>query len=67
MAMSKNDVAKIKRVQSEFAKACNADDIEAWQKTLGNDVVFMPPDTPKVSGKKAAAHGQGERFSIPSG
>lgn len=50
-----SDVAKIKRVQSQYVAACNADDIDAWQTILGNDFVFMPPDAPKVSGKKAAA------------
>jgi len=50
-----NDVAKIKGVQSQYVAACNADDIDAWQTILGNDFVFMPPDAPKVSGKKATA------------
>jgi len=50
-----NDVAKIKGVQSRYVAACNADDIDVWQTILANDFVFMPPDAPKVSGKKAAA------------
>ena len=48
-----NDVAKIKQVVSQYVKAANADDLQAWQKTLTNDVVFMPADTPKASGKQA--------------
>ena len=50
-----NDVAKIKHTLREFAAACNAGDSSAVQKTFDAAVVFMPPDAPKVSGKKAVA------------
>jgi uncharacterized protein (TIGR02246 family) len=51
--VSKNDVAKIKAVVRQYEAACRADDIEALAKTLANNVVWMPPDAPKISGKKA--------------
>ena len=50
-----NDVAKIKLTLRQFSAACTAGDIDAFRKTLSNEVVFMPPDTPKISGKKAVA------------
>jgi uncharacterized protein (TIGR02246 family) len=50
-----NDVAKIKQTLRQFAAACTAGDTDAFKETLVNDVVFMPPDTPKLSGKKATA------------
>lgn len=53
--MSKNDVAKIKQMLRQYADACTAGDSEAVLKTFANGVVFMPPDTPKLSGKKAIA------------
>ena len=51
--MPKNDVAKIRHTLREFAAACTAGDRDALQKTFDNGVVFMPPDTPRISGKKA--------------
>ena len=48
-----NDVAKIKQTLRQFAAACTAGDSDAVQKTFDNSVIFMPPDAPKVSGKKA--------------
>jgi len=49
------DVAGINRVRGKYVAACNAGDIAAWQNTLTNKVVWMPPDAPKVVGKKAVA------------
>ena len=53
--MSKNDVAKIKANVRRYVAACNGGDADAFQKTLTNDAVFMPPDAPKLKGNKATA------------
>jgi uncharacterized protein (TIGR02246 family) len=48
-----NDVAKIRSLVRQYIAACHADDIAALEKTLANDMVFMPPNAPKSVGKKA--------------
>jgi uncharacterized protein (TIGR02246 family) len=53
--MSKNDVKKIRQTLRAFAAACTAGDSDAVLTTFADGVVFMPPDAPKVSGKKAVA------------
>jgi ketosteroid isomerase-like protein len=53
--MSKNDVAKIKANVRRYVAACNAGDAAAFQQTLARDVIFMPPDAPKLKGDKATA------------
>ena len=50
-----NDLAKIKLILRQFSEACTAGDVDAFRKTLANEVVFMPPDTPRLAGKKAVA------------
>jgi ketosteroid isomerase-like protein len=47
-----NDVAKIEFTLRQFSAACNAGDQNAIERTLDDDVVFMPPDAPAVSGKE---------------
>ena len=55
-----NDVAKIKANVRKYVAACNVGDSEAFQKTLTNDAIFMPPDAPRLSGnKKIAAYVKG--------
>jgi uncharacterized protein (TIGR02246 family) len=51
--MPKNDVAKIEDALRQFAAACTAGDSGAAGNTFDEGVVFMPPDTPKIAGKKA--------------
>ena len=51
--MSKKDVSEIHRLNGSWVKAVNAGDLDAWQKTFTGNFVWMPPDVPKLSGKKA--------------
>ena len=51
--MSKADIEKIRQLNSQWVSAVNAGDLAAWQKTFTGDFVWMPPDMPKLSGKKA--------------
>jgi ketosteroid isomerase-like protein len=48
-----NDVAKIKQTLRQFSAACTAGDSDGVMKTFANGVVFMPPDSPRISGKRA--------------
>lgn len=50
-----NDVAKIKQAFRRYVAAVNAGDIDAWQSMFTGNCVLMPPDAPKLAGKKAVA------------
>ena len=60
-----NDVAKIKSNVRQFVAACNAGDADALQKTLTNDVLFMPPDAARLKGSKATAAWSKKTFFDP--
>jgi uncharacterized protein (TIGR02246 family) len=47
------DVAGINATLDQYVAAVNAADAEAYGKTLTDDVVFMPPDSPRLSGRQA--------------
>jgi steroid delta-isomerase-like uncharacterized protein len=49
------NIDKIKLNVRRYVAACNAGDAEAFRKTLAKNVVFMPPDGPKLKGDKATA------------
>jgi len=51
--MSKKDVAKIKSTVRAYIKAANTDDPGAWEKTLDAGILWMPPGSQRVKGKKA--------------
>jgi len=60
-----NDIAKIRQMLRQYADACTAGDADAVQKTYDNGVVFMPPDMPKISGKKTIASWQKATYFDP--
>ncbi len=45
------EIAQINALLKRHVAAANAGDVEAYGDTLAHDVVFMPPDSPRVSGK----------------
>ncbi|HUE84726.1 MAG TPA: DUF4440 domain-containing protein [Vicinamibacterales bacterium] len=47
------DVGGINATLREYVAAVNAGDAEAYGITLTDDVVFMPPDSPKLIGREA--------------
>ena len=47
------DVAGINATLEQYVAAVNAADAEVYAKTLTDDVVFMPPDSPRLSGRQA--------------
>lgn len=47
------DVAGINATLSEYVAAVNAADGAAYGRTLTDDVLFMPPDSPKLIGREA--------------
>ena len=51
--MPKNDVAKIKSTVRAYVKAANSDNPDAWEKTLDPGILWMPPNSPRVKGRKA--------------
>ena len=58
-----NAVARIRSNVRRYVAACNAGDADAFQKTLMNGAIFMPPDTPRMKGnKKIAAWGKETLF-----
>ena len=60
-----DDVAKIRQMLRQYADACTAGDADAVRKTFAGGVVFMPPDMPKISGKKAIAAWQKTTYFDP--
>jgi uncharacterized protein (TIGR02246 family) len=51
--MSKSDVAKIKATVRAYCTAANSDNPQAWGETLDNKASWLPPDAPRLRGKKA--------------
>jgi uncharacterized protein (TIGR02246 family) len=47
------DVAGINATLKQYIAAVNAADAEAYAKTLTDDVVFLPPDSPRLNGRQA--------------
>jgi len=47
------DVAGINATLGQYVEAVNAADPAAYGKTLTDDVVFMPPDSPRLTGREA--------------
>ena len=45
------------RHSAEYVAAVNAGDVNAYGGTLTQDVVFMPPDSPKLTGKVQSSLG----------
>ena len=43
----------LNQLRQQYIAAVNASDTDAFVKSLTDDVVFMPPDTPKLAGKRA--------------
>jgi ketosteroid isomerase-like protein len=55
----------IDKVRADYVAAANARDIEAFKATLAEDVVGLPPDTPKVTGRTAFADFINDNFFSP--
>jgi ketosteroid isomerase-like protein len=53
------------KVRRDYVAAANAGDIEAFKATLAEDIVGLPPDTPKVTGRTAFADFINDNFFIP--
>jgi uncharacterized protein (TIGR02246 family) len=53
--MSKSDVAKIRQELRRYVAAVNTGDIDGWLSRFTSNCVWMPPDTPRLKGKKAMA------------
>ena len=47
------ETAAINRTAKEYLSAINSGDLNQWLGTLTDDVVYLPPDQPMVTGKKA--------------
>jgi uncharacterized protein (TIGR02246 family) len=47
-----DDVTGIDTTLAEYVAAVNAGDVKAYGTTLAHDAVFMPPDSPKLTGKE---------------
>ena len=60
-----NDIAKIKSTIRQYCTAANAGDPDAWGKTLDSKALWMPPDAPKLAGKKAIIAFTKARFFEP--
>lgn len=60
-----NDSAAIEAVAQEYADAVGADDLDRWMETLSDDIVFLPPGHPPVSGKDAVRRWAKESFFDP--
>jgi uncharacterized protein (TIGR02246 family) len=55
----------IRRIAQEYMGAANAGDLDKWLGTLTDDIVFLPPDHPLVSGKDAVRAWAKETFFDP--
>lgn len=60
-----DEKAKIAFLVEEYAAAVTSGDLDAWTATLGDDVVFQPPDQPQVSGRSAVAAWARQSFFDP--
>jgi ketosteroid isomerase-like protein len=60
--MPQNDVAKIKALVRRYVTACNAGDAGGLEDCLSGNAALMPPDVPKLSGKKAIARWAKETY-----
>jgi ketosteroid isomerase-like protein len=63
--MAKNDIAKIKETARDYCAALKADDPAAWGATLDGKVTWLPPDAPRLKGKKAVVAFTKTRFFEP--
>ena len=63
--MSKTDVAKIRSTVRQYCAAANTDNPDAWGKTLDNAASWLPPDAPRLSGKKAVVPWVKQQFFDP--
>ena len=43
----------IHRTVQEYVSAVNSGDLDQWLGTLTDDIVFLPPDQPRIDGKNA--------------
>ena len=50
-----SDITEINETLERHVAAANAGDPHAYANTLADDVVYMPPDSPRVSGRDAVA------------
>jgi len=55
----------IRQVVQEYLNAFNSGDLTKWLGTLTEDIVFLPPDHPLVSGKNAVRAWAKETFFDP--
>ena len=55
----------INAVAQEYISACNSGDLNKWVGTLTDDIVFLPPDQPLVTGKNAVRGWIKENFFDP--
>ncbi|MCI0388332.1 MAG: SgcJ/EcaC family oxidoreductase [Acidobacteria bacterium] len=55
----------IRGIAQEYMSAINSGDLDKWLGTLTDDVVFLPPDQPLVSGKNAVREWAKETFFDP--
>jgi len=53
MSLSEQDVAAIRGISAIHEKTHLARDWDGWLATCTEDVVFMPPDSPKIEGRSA--------------
>src|SRR5215470_11485198 len=55
----------IRRIAQEYISGINSGDLTKWLGTLTDDIVFLPPDQPLVSGKNAVCAWAKETFFDP--
>ena len=55
----------IRRIAQEYISGINSGDLTKWLGTLTDDIVFLPPDQPLVSGKNAVCAWVKETFFDP--
>jgi len=60
MSLAEQDIRAIREITAIHEKHHLARDWDAWLSTCTEDVVFMPPDNPKIEGLGAARTGLSE-------
>lgn len=48
-----DDAEQIRSLLARHVEAAEAGDLESYLATLAGDVIYLPPDSPKISGREA--------------
>ena len=60
-----NEIAKIKSTVRAYIKAANTGNPDAWEQTLDPAILWMPPNAPRLKGRRAVMAFTRSHFFTP--